>query len=308
MVHEAVAEALGGHPRVVLAVSGGTDSMALLDVASRVARDRIATVATFDHGTGSAARSAAALVAEEALARRLPIAVGRASHVGRTEAEWRVARWAFLRRVAREARATIATAHTRDDQVETVVMRVMRAAGARGLAGLYAESDVLRPFIDVSRSAIAAYVRERNIPVIDDPSNRSRRHLRNRVRLDLLPAIRRVCPEFEAEILRLARRAAAWRWNVERLVKQCCPVDRIGGHFAVAAADLNGYDAASLAVMWPAIAARAGVTLDWRGTSRVVAFTTGGRVGSSIQLSGGVEVVRTREQFLIRALAVGQEL
>jgi tRNA(Ile)-lysidine synthase len=299
MVQDAVAHALAGKRRVLLAVSGGTDSMALLDAASRVARGAIAGVATFDHATGSAARSAAALVAEEALARGLPLTVGRARAVGRTEAEWRLARWTFLRSVAHDVGANIVTAHTRDDQVETVVMRIMRSAGARGLAGLYAESAVLRPLIDVPRSAIAAYVRDRNVPVIDDPSNQSRRHLRNRVRLDLLPALRRVQPGFENDILKIARRAAAWRWDVERLVKQCCPVDRIGDDFVVAVADLAGYDAASLAIIWPAIAARAGVTLDWRGTSRVVAFTTGGRVGSSIQLSGGVEVVRTRERFVI---------
>jgi tRNA(Ile)-lysidine synthase len=116
-----------------------------------------------------------------------------------------------------------------------------------------------------------------------------------------LPAIKQLRPEFEREMLDLARRAATWRFDVEQLVKRFCPVDRIGDHFAVAVADLAGYDAASLRIIWPAIAARAGVTLDWRGTSRVVAFTTGGRVGSSIQLSGGVEVVRTRAQFVIRA-------
>ncbi|HSY80969.1 MAG TPA: tRNA lysidine(34) synthetase TilS [Gemmatimonadaceae bacterium] len=300
MVNEAVAKALAGKPRVVLAVSGGTDSMALLEAAAHTARARISAVATFDHGTGEAARVAAALVADRTLALGLKIVTGQSGQPGSTEADWRAARWAFLRGVAREARATIVTAHTRDDQVETVVMRIMRAAGARGLAGLYADSDVLRPFVDVPRSAIATYIRERNISVIDDPSNASLRHLRNRVRLDLLPALRRVRPKVDEEILAIARRAAEWRREVERLVKGFCPVDHMGDHFAVAVADLAGYDAASLAIIWPAIAARAGVTLDWRGTSRVVAFTTGGRVGSSIQLSGGVEVVRTRAQFVIR--------
>ena len=300
MVNEAVAKALAGKPRVVLAVSGGTDSMALLEAAAHTARARISAVATFDHGTGEAARVAAALVADRTLALGLKIVTGQSGQPGSTEADWRAARWAFLRGVAREARATIVTAHTRDDQVETVVMRIMRAAGARGLAGLYADSDVLRPFVDVPRSAIATYIRERNISVIDDPSNASLRHLRNRVRLDLLPALRRVRPKVDEEILAIARRAAEWRREIERLVKGFCPVDRMGDHFAVAVSDLAGYDAASLAIIWPAIAARAGVTLDWRGTSRVVAFTTGGRVGSSIQLSGGVEVVRTRAQFVIR--------
>lgn len=297
MVQEAVAKALAGKPRVVLAVSGGTDSMALLDAAPT---SRVVAVATFDHGTGTSARAAVELVAEQALQRGLKLVTGRAPKMGRTEAEWRAARWNFLRGVARSANALIVTAHTLDDQVETVVMRIMRSAGARGLAGLYADSDVIRPLIDVPRKVIAAYIRERNIPIIDDPTNASRRHLRNRIRLDLLPAIKKVRPEFDREVVELARRAADWRFEVEQLVKRFCPVDRIGKHYAVAVADLAGYDAASLAIIWPALAARAGVTLDWRGTSRVVAFTTGGRVGSSIQLSGGVEVVRTRAQFVIR--------
>jgi len=300
MVDEAVAKALAGKPRVILAVSGGTDSMALLDAAARVAPSRISAVATFDHRTGDAAQAAAGHVAEQVMARGLRVVVGHARALASTEAQWRAARWTFLRSVAREARAPIVTAHTRDDQVETVVMRIMRAAGARGIAGLYADSDVIRPLIDVPRSATEAYVREWSVPVIDDPTNYSRKHLRNRVRLDLLPALRRARPDFDTEMLEMAQRAATWRRDVERLVKGFCPVDRMGNQYAVAVADLAGYDAASLAIIWPAIAARAGVTLDWRGTSRVVAFTTGGRVGSSIQLSGGVEVARTRAQFVIR--------
>src|SRR5579862_3128990 len=106
MVHEAVAKALAGNRRVVLAISGGADSMALLDAAAHARPSAVAAVATFDHGTGTAARSAAALVVEETLARGLRLTVGRVNAAGRTEAEWRLARWTFLRDVAREARAT----------------------------------------------------------------------------------------------------------------------------------------------------------------------------------------------------------
>ncbi len=279
--------------------------MALLDAAAHAARDHIAAVATFDHGTGGAARFAAALVADHASALGLPVTIGRAG-AGSTEATWRAARWTFLRGVAREKRASVVTAHTRDDQVETVVIRVLRGAGARGLAGLYADSDIVRPFLDVPRDVIAAYVRDRSIPIAEDPSNLSRVHLRNRLRLDLLPALRRAQPGLEDAMLDVARRAADWRRRVETLVRERCPVHRTERGCAVAAADLAGYDPESLAVLWPAIAARAGVTLDWRGTSRLVAFTNGGRLGASIQLSGGVEVVRTRLLFVFRSLDVGR--
>src|SRR5215210_2476805 len=129
---------LGACGRVVLAVSGGRDSMVLLDYAARWARAAIAAVATFDHATGPAATRAASLVRLRARALGLPVRSARARKAGRSEAALRVARWDFLDHVAAEHGAHVATAHTRDDQLETVVMRILRGTGARGLAGLCA--------------------------------------------------------------------------------------------------------------------------------------------------------------------------
>src|SRR5204863_1134260 len=139
--------------------------------------------------TGPAATRASELVASEAAALGFSVVIGHASLAGRTEAEWRSARHAFLTDVARRTAATVATAHTRDDQVETILMRVMRGAGARGLGGLFAESVDLHPLIGVSRHEIVAYAEANALRWIDDPSNASLRFFRNRVRLDLLPAL-----------------------------------------------------------------------------------------------------------------------
>src|SRR3982750_4103065 len=96
---------LAAHPRVVLAVSGGVDSMSLMHAVARARADgRLAShvvVATFDHGTGEHASRATALVRREALARGFPVRSARAARLGRGEAEWRDARWAFLREVGR---------------------------------------------------------------------------------------------------------------------------------------------------------------------------------------------------------------
>ncbi len=293
----------GGVRPFVLAVSGGPDSMALMVAAARVARDRVACVATFDHGTGPAARRAAELVESEATRLGFAHVMGRATTaLPAREAAWRAARWEFLRSVASRHGAQVVTAHTRDDQIETIVMRLLRHAGARGLAGLYAETGVVRPWVDVPRAAVAAYGRSLAVPSIDDPSNRSRAHLRNRVRLDLLPALRQAHPTLDTDLLSAARAAADWRRTFERLVESAHPVrhDRASAEASVAAAHLAEYDPATLAVIWPVLAARAGVTLDRRGTSRLAAFTTRGRVGGVIQLSGGVEVTRTRFSFVFR--------
>ena len=300
-VQLAVRRGLDGVGRVVLAVSGGRDSTVLLDAAAEVSPPGALLVATFDHGTGPAAERAAEHVS--ALTRRLgiPVRVGRAREPLSGEAAWRAARWAFLSAVARDEGAIVATAHTRDDNVETILMRELRGAGARGLAGLYAPSATRRPLLETPGPAVAEYARARRLTWVDDPSNASAAHLRNRVRHDLLPALRRVRPEIDAELLAVGRAAAQWRLEVEAVVEGAI-APSIAGEAAleVAAKSLAGYSPEALAVLWPAIAGRVGLALDRRGTRRIVEFTMLGRVGGRIQLSGGWELCRTRDRFELR--------
>jgi tRNA(Ile)-lysidine synthase len=292
---------------VVLAVSGGCDSMVLMHAVAKACQrldappSNVTTrVLTFDHGTGPAASAAAALVAREGANLGFDVRVGRASLPAASEAEWRAARWRFFRDAAPPG-AKVATAHTRDDQLETVVMLAMRDAGARGLAGLVADSaHVTRPFLQLPRASLRAYGNARRIPFVEDPSNASRQYLRNRVRLDLLPAIDRVRPRFAAEMLALAERAAAWRVDVDALARELVSEGADGGIIRVAREELATYDSATLCVIWPAIAARASVTLDRRGTLRLAQFTTSGAPGARMQLSGGVEVFRHRDFFVLR--------
>jgi tRNA(Ile)-lysidine synthase len=276
---------------LVLAVSGGLDSMVLLHAVAHAARSRVAAVATFDHGSGRAAAASADFVAREASALGFPVVVGRMQpdtpvKDGR-EAAWRRARYEFLRSVAGAVGGRILTAHTEDDQLETVLMRVLRGSGARGLAGLYAGSDVLRPFVRLRRTLLREFARAHAVPWRDDPGNRSRFHLRNRLRLDLLPALRRARPELDGELLALAQRAAAWRTEMDRLVERLEPAVDASGRLRVASEELAGYDRDSLCVLWPALAARVGLALDWRGTQRLAAFTITGPVSGSVPLSGG---------------------
>src|SRR5688572_4731162 len=103
--------------------------MALLYATAKWAPERIAAVATFDHGTGVHATEATSLVAAEGRRLGLTVVRERARVTASTEAAWRDARWSFLHRVARAHRARVATAHTRDDQIETVFMRALRGSG-----------------------------------------------------------------------------------------------------------------------------------------------------------------------------------
>jgi tRNA(Ile)-lysidine synthase len=299
--------------RVVLAVSGGRDSMSLLHAAASRARDTVACVASFDHATGAHAAESIALVRSVAAGLDIEFVSERAAVTKRTEAEWRAQRWTFLRRVARERGAQIATAHTRDDQVETVLMRVMRGSGARGLAALAAKSvaqsaqgaqgAIVRPLLVVGRDDLASYAAGAGLRWVEDPGNARLDHLRNRVRHEILPALLRARPALASELLALAGRAAALRAEVDAFIDRELALELRNGAVLVARELMLRHDSDALALLWPAIAARAGVTLDRRGTDRLVSFISNGRSGARIQLSGGFEAALHRGSIIVRRAA-----
>ncbi len=299
IVLRAAWSALSGRERVVLAVSGGLDSMVLLDAAkrSRALSSSSITVATFDHQTGAHSAKAANAVRKRAESLGLRCIVGVATVTRSKEHEWRDERWKFLRATALELSAPVVTAHTLDDQIETVFMRILRDAGARGLAGLYADSDVVRPLLALTRAQLETYASLRRVRFVTDPSNESRLHLRNRIRHELLPAIERVRPAFPSSLVRIARMAATWREEMDQTLANIRLDAGPDGSIRVARADLAGYDAESLRTLWPAIAAKAGVVMDRRGTLRVAEFTMKGQTGGSVQLSGGIEVRMFRDHL-----------
>jgi tRNA(Ile)-lysidine synthase len=301
-VRQAVCAGLAPHGRLVLAVSGGADSSVLLDAAAALAPERVVAVATFDHRTGRWGAHAVRAVATRCAELGLPFEGGRAprSLAGAGEAAWRRERWSFLRSVAQRLDARIVTAHTRDDQVETVFLRTLRGAGARGLAGLLAASDIVRPMLGLGRADVDRYVAARALSTVDDPSNRSRAHLRNRARLDLLPLLRGERPALADELLAIGERAAEWRRETDALVDHLGLARRGAAALVVAPDALTRYDAEVLSILWPAIAARAGVALDWRGTRRLTEFTRRSVPGQRMPLSGGFEVVRRRDAFALR--------
>jgi tRNA(Ile)-lysidine synthase len=259
---------------------------------ARWAPERIAVVATFDHGTGGYATDAAALVAAEGRRNGLSVVRERARLPGTSEAEWRSARWSFLNRVARAYRARVATAHTRDDQVETVIMRLMRGAGARGLAGLAAPSAIVRPWLGVTRAEVAEWVDEAQVPFLDDPTNSTSTYLRARLRHDLLPLLASVRPGFANDMLRIGEQAAAWRRDLEAFVDTLGVVQLDAGRARVPAMALETTSSEGRAVLWAALFARVGVALDARGTQELVRFTSGGRCGAHIELAGGAVALR----------------
>jgi tRNA(Ile)-lysidine synthase len=191
---------VGRGDRVLCAVSGGPDSMALLDVVARLApKLGIDLVAHgVDHGLRPEAKSELDLAEQHAHALRVPfsrtvLAVPRG---GNLQARARAARYAALEAAQKQASARwLATAHHADDRAETVLIRLLRGAGPRGLAVLPARAgERVRPFLRARRSDVLLHLTRHAIPFAEDPSNRDRRHQRVRVREELLPLLRDLSP------------------------------------------------------------------------------------------------------------------
>ena len=287
-----------GPGKWLLAVSGGVDSMVLLDAAANSLDHRKVTVATFDHGTGEWAANAAAHVSRHALRCGIECVSGLAGEAGRSESEWRAQRWRFLRETASGLGARIVTAHTADDQIETFVIRELRGAGPRGLACLAARSSIARPMLGTFRTEILDYARRAHIEYVSDPSNQDRRHLRNRVRLDLLPALERSAPGFAASILEVVQKASIWRARMEAIALTFPMMTESAHIHSFDRGSLRGFDSGELRCLWPALAARAGVILDRRGTQRLAEFTIDGATGQQIQLAGGIRVDMQRRAII----------
>lgn len=189
---------------MLAACSGGPDSMALVAILRELGESmgfRLG-VAHFDHRLRPGAAEDEALVREMSRRWGLSYTAGAKdvrAYAARKklnlEEAARTLRYEFLRDAARKSGAgSIATGHTMNDQAETVLMRLMRGTGLAGLGGIAPVSGdappiVVRPLIQVRRSEVEDYLAERCIRFRTDETNLDRRYLRNRIRLDLLPAL-----------------------------------------------------------------------------------------------------------------------
>jgi len=187
---------------VLVAVSGGVDSMGLLHVLRALGHN--VRAAHFDHATraGESARDAE-FVANHCAALGVSCSIGhwsdwaKASTSGDSfEMDARARRYAFLADTAGQCGCTrVATGHHRDDQAETVLLRLLRGAGPGGLAGIRARRpltdhiDLIRPLLGCPRAALETYAVEHGIAWREDASNANCDHLRNRLRHEILPQL-----------------------------------------------------------------------------------------------------------------------
>ncbi len=298
--------------RVVVAVSGGPDSVCLLDILSCLSPDLKLelVVAHFDHGLRpDEDQDETRFVASLAAVRNLPFET-KSAHMdaqgGSLEDRARKARYRFFEEVrTRFSADKIALGHQRNDQAETVLMRLLRGSGTGGLSGIAPIRDgrVIRPILELGRSEIETYLHKRELSFKTDPTNREEKFLRNRIRSLMIPSLEQYQPQVidilaqTADILREDHEyleTVSRKWLAER-----APAQRNG---------LVEIDVAEFLELPPAVGKRvirhcvahtgtglSGVT--WRHISSVYQLAGGKRSQGAIHLPKGLMVQRIYDRL-----------
>lgn len=171
----------------IVAVSGGVDSVVLLDLISKQANLKL-IVAHFDHGIRENSATDSQFVQKLAKSLGLQFELGSAK-LGKnaSEEQARDARYKFLNKVRDKYQARqIITAHHSDDIVETIIINLIRGTGWRGLSSLRSTKKILRPLLDCTKSDIKEYAKTHNLSWVEDSTNQDLRYLRNEIRQKLI--------------------------------------------------------------------------------------------------------------------------
>jgi tRNA(Ile)-lysidine synthase len=277
----------------LVAVSGGPDSVVLLDLLSRTSdTHRLSlTVAHVDHGIHPESGAVAEQVRALALSYGLPFETEQlklGSAAGETIARARRYAWLETTR-ARVGAEIILTAHHADDQIETVLMRVLAGSGPAGLAGMAPiQGRLFRPLLPFRRIELNQYAEEVGLIAWTDPSNTDSRHLRSWFRTQVLPMMRDRLPELDARLQRLSRQAArdraAWDAVLDLLPGLDLQVE--SDAISVAASVLEDYDSPLTETVILTLARRVGCRLGPSRVGRVLALLRRGLSGRRVPLGG----------------------
>lgn len=299
--------------RLVVGVSGGTDSLALMHLlaALRQRLDFSIHVATLDHGLrGAAGADDARFVADTALAWGLEVTLGSIDVAAlatenrtSTEAAARHARYDFLALVAREHDADrVAVAHHADDQVETILLHLLRGSGLSGLTGMsrsaplpgHPDLTLIRPLLDVTHAELSAYCRQHNLLSRHDATNDDLTLLRNRLRRETIPYLRELSPQIERRMLQLGEIA-----TLEGDFADSALHDAVQPHVTRAERRINlprrvfaGLHPALQRrfVVWAAQQLGASQDVGYIHVTAAVELALNGQVGALAQLKGGVHL------------------
>jgi len=298
----------------LLAVSGGLDSVALLDLMCflKAELELDLAVAHIAHGISDEAAEAVPKVRELARTYEIPFYMEElALGGGATETVARKARYEALRSIQDRLRASyVATAHHQDDQVETVLFRFLRGSGVAGLAGISPSgpNGLVRPLLNFSKAELEAWLLARypdpscRPPLFDDPANADVRHDRSWLRHELLPILRR---RFGSTLdsrlvdvgIHAKRNNAAWGAVLETLPD--LELRHESESIELARAPLRRYDKLLSECILRTVAREVGCRIGQTRAKLLLDFATGGISGRSMQLGMGWEATLVFEKVRI---------
>lgn len=302
---------------VVVAVSGGPDSVCLLSVLIDLAKDLELSlhVAHLDHMfRGKESADEALFVADLAKKSGIPATIEKidvpafcAQRGLSAQAGAREVRYRFLAEVAAKINATrIATGHTATDQAETFLLRLLRGAGVSGLSAIPpVRGIIIRPLIEVTREEVLEYLRMSGLEYVSDPSNAKPVYTRNRIRMELLPALRRFNPRI---VETLASEAAFLREENEAL--ETC-LKKIADGAVERKDDGAAVKREAFTCLPPAFSRRlfkkavesAGMESSRLSSVQIdeaVAFMCAAQTGRVMRLPYGLQIEREYDKFVIR--------
>ncbi|HBO83669.1 MAG TPA: tRNA lysidine(34) synthetase TilS [Deltaproteobacteria bacterium] len=214
--------------RVLVAVSGGADSVVLLHVLMEI-KDKYSldiAVVHLNHSMRGEesdrdfvfVKNLAERIGVRFIGKKINVPEIKSEHGGSPQEVARRVRYRFFEDVAREYNADkIATGHTLDDQAETVIMRFIKGTSLRGMSGIpFVRGKFIRPLLNIKREDIESYAKANNIKFVEDSSNISTKYFRNKVRLELLPLLKKYNPKIKEEIARLAESASRDEYYLEK--------------------------------------------------------------------------------------------
>ncbi len=209
--------------RYVVAVSGGVDSVVLLDLLRSIPKLEL-TVAHFDHGIRSDSRQDRLFVQELAAAYGLPFVYSE-GQLGEnaSEALARQARYKFLNSVRQEKNAdAVVTAHHQDDMIETAIINIMRGTGRHGLTSLRSGASLKRPLLQLEKSQLVRYAKLHELEWREDSTNQEEKYLRNYIRHNIVP---KMTPAARQQLLAIIEGTSKLNDTIDQLIVQAFPAE-----------------------------------------------------------------------------------
>lgn len=306
---------------IILAVSGGADSITLLHVMAQL-RQRLNIelhVVTLNHGLRDAAADDIAYVQQMADKLNVPVSpatvdVKRLSqnHNIGLEAAGRQARYTFFADVAQQIGASvIATAHHADDQTETILMHLLRGSGVQGLIGMQSKSllpdhpslTLIRPLLTVRRAEIDAYCDEHQLEPRHDATNSDTIFLRNNVRHSILPRLRAVNPQIDRAFTQLGDIVAVeqdfMQTYYEATIQPLIQVDEAKSRFRVARNSFNSWHSAMQRRFIKDVSSQLGAEAGYIHIIAAMDTVKTGDVGAIAQLTKGVHLRIAYDEIII---------